>query len=111
MSSSYWRYRPISIRLERQMSQESVDEYTGKTSIDRMNNDAQKGIVTKLVVQNFLEPMIGTGAERNSYKELMNEFTDRFNNLEAFNSTHWYFDVSCLIVYKRFVVFKIILII
>ena len=76
------------------MSKEWIDEYMGKTSAGRINNASQIGFAKKLMVQDFIEPMIGTGDERDSFKDLVDEYTQRFDSLDFFELQHWYFDVS-----------------
>lgn len=94
-TSYYWRYHPISIKLNRKMSEEYYKMFVAADGLSD-SKSSQNALAKKLMVEDFLEPLVSTGKERQSYKELVKEFSEKFQNLHAFEGYEWYFDVSTI---------------
>lgn len=81
--SNHWRYHLLSIQLKRLMSSEFASESAAGTSLaDRLQQRGQIKAVKRLMVEDFLEPLIGSGKERANYQEILNKFVAEFENLD-----------------------------
>ena len=97
-TSYYWRYHPISIKLNRKMSEEYYKMFVAADGLSDSKSN-QNALAKKLMIEDFLEPLVSTGKERQSYKELVKEFSEKFQSLHAFEGYEWYFDVSIIIYF------------
>lgn len=95
-TSYFWRYHPISIKMNRKMSEEYYKMFVAADGLSD-SKSSQNALAKKMMVEDFLAPLVTTGKERQSYKELVKEFSDKFQNLHAFEGYEWYFDVSSFI--------------
>jgi hypothetical protein len=90
--SEYWRYQPITLNIKREISPKVLANLTvgseGKSGLR-----SQVGITKKMMVQDFLEPMIVTGDDRSNFKTLVDEFSDRFTDLKGFDHLDTYFSM------------------
>lgn len=84
--SEHWRYATHTMSIERLMHmQNSESHMTGSTSLtELLDKKQQRNSARHLVVQEFLDPMIGTGADRARYKELMKKFQTKFQENNSF---------------------------
>jgi hypothetical protein len=67
---------------------------TGSSLSDRLHFRGQAKSAKKLMVHDFLEPIIGTGEERSKYKEIVDKFSTQFEKMNAFEGVDWFFDFS-----------------
>jgi hypothetical protein len=81
------------MKLDRKMSPESLAEYSFNQNKSAPN---QSNLAKKMIVQDFIEPMIGTGVDRSNYKEIVKEFSNRFADSTTFQEVDWYFEVSSM---------------
>ncbi len=82
-TSNFWRLHPIAIRLDRKLNVDAVSE----------KSFSQRQFSKRLMVQAFLDPMIATGDHRANYSQLVEEFLQRFENLDALEEDESYFEV------------------
>lgn len=103
-TSDLWRLQVISVDLDRVMSPELANEYTGQTLSDRLSRRGQFREAKKLYVQDILNPMIGSGEERANFKQLVEEFTATLDKAEAFEAFDFYnqtVSVLCMLSSRR----------
>lgn len=67
---------------------------TGSSLSDRLHFRGQAKSAKKIMVQDFLEPIIGTGEERAKYKEIVDKFSTQFEKMDAFEGVNWFFDFA-----------------
>ena len=84
--SEHWRYATHTMSIDRLMHmQNSESHMTGSTSLtELLDKKQQRNSARHLVVQDFLDPMIGTGTDRARYKELMKKFQTKFHENNSF---------------------------
>lgn len=85
IDSEHWRYAVHSINLDRFRSLET-DESSGYSLEDRLDMHKQTVSGRHLLVQDFLDPLISTGAERSQYRELLKKFSQKFEESSAFST-------------------------
>ena len=64
---------------------------TGNSLSDRLSQRGQVRSSKRLIVQDFLDPMIGTGKDRARYKELVDKFSTEFEELGALSWVDEYY--------------------
>jgi hypothetical protein len=85
--SNLWKYQVFTPKLERLLSEEFQDKlYSNTALMDRLKTKAQFRIAKRVVVEDFLSQIIGTGAERSDFKELVNDISQTFEKLEGFEN-------------------------
>ena len=67
------------------MSPDATSAFEGSSLSERLEFRGQVRSSRKLMVQDFLNPMIGTGAERSEYDDLVKDFTEMFESEDAFS--------------------------
>ena len=73
--SRHWRHQLLTIQLKRMLSPEFVTESNSNGSLaDRLQQRGQAKSVKRLLLQEFLEPMIGSGQERANQQEILDKF-------------------------------------
>lgn len=83
--SNLWKYQVFTPKLERLLSEEFQDKLFSNTALmDRLKTKAQFRIAKRVVVEDFLNQIIGTGDERSNFKELVNDISNTFEKLEGF---------------------------
>jgi hypothetical protein len=84
--SEYWRYSVNTLKLKRFTAiQDQYSDMSGTSLADRVEYLAELRSNRKLIIQDFLDPMIGTGDERSKYQEILDNMTDNvFNDGSAF---------------------------
>lgn len=81
--SKHWRYQLLTIQLKRLMSQEYLSEAAGSSLADRLQQRGQLKSVRKMLVEEFLAPMIGSGAERANYQEILDKFVHELGDFDT----------------------------
>lgn len=82
--SRHWRHHLMTINLRRVVSPEFVAENAGSSSLaDRLQQRGQLKSVKRMLVEDFLEPLIGTGEERANYQEILDKFAKEFADLDV----------------------------
>eukprot|EP00607_Mallomonas_marina_P006797 CAMPEP_0182426918 /NCGR_PEP_ID=MMETSP1167-20130531/13443_1 /TAXON_ID=2988 /ORGANISM="Mallomonas Sp, Strain CCMP3275" /LENGTH=122 /DNA_ID=CAMNT_0024608691 /DNA_START=579 /DNA_END=947 /DNA_ORIENTATION=+ len=66
--------------------------YTQTSLESRMQIRGQVRSAKKIMAQDFLDPMIGTGEDRAKYRELVDRFADMFEKTNAQPDVEKYFD-------------------
>jgi hypothetical protein len=89
--SEHWRWQMVPMNIQRMMSPECRVESSGSHLTDRLAQRGQVRSMKKLIVQDILEPMIGTGSDRARYKELVDKFSKQFETMGAFNYVDDYY--------------------
>ena len=82
-TSQHWRWQIVPLNLQRLMSEEFRGEPTESTLTDRLAQRGQVRSTKKLIVQDILDPMIGSGKDRARYKELVDKFSVQFEEMGA----------------------------
>ena len=82
-TSQHWRWQIVPLNLQRLMSEEVRGEPTESTLTDRLAQRGQVRSTKKLIVQDILDPMIGSGKDRARYKELVDKFSAQFEEMGA----------------------------
>jgi len=87
IDSEHWRYAVHSINLDRFRSLQTSDvgvpsDYSLE---ERMDVHKQNISSRHLLVQDFLDPLISTGAERAQYRDLLKKFSRKFDDSNAFS--------------------------
>jgi hypothetical protein len=77
--SEHWRYALHTLKVKRYQDNTS-SEMRGSSLSDRMDRLAELRSTRRLMAQEFLEPMIGTGAERARYNEILAETNEIFQS-------------------------------
>jgi hypothetical protein len=77
--SKHWRYHLLTIQLKRMLSPEYVSESSasGSSLADRLQQRGQAKSVKRLMLEDFIEPMIGSGQERANYQEIIDKFAEK----------------------------------
>jgi hypothetical protein len=92
-TSEHWRWQIVPLNLQRLMSPDfAASESSGSELADRLALRGQIKSAKKIMVQDFLDPMIGTGEERAKYKELVEKFSAQFEDMEIFDYVDEYVD-------------------
>lgn len=81
-------------KLQRLLSDDFQEKLQNSTSMmDRLKSKGQYRIAKRIVVEDFLDQIIGTGAERSDFKGLVSDLSTSFEKLEGFNEIkHFYED-------------------
>ncbi len=83
--SNFWKYQVFTPKLERLLSEEFQDKlYSNTALMDRLKTKAQFRIAKRVVVEDFLSQIIGTGEERANFKELVHDVSQTFEKLDGF---------------------------
>jgi hypothetical protein len=61
--NEFWRYQLISTKFNRVMSDEMIKDCMGDTPLSKQKQMGQTRVSKELMVQDFLNPMIGTGED------------------------------------------------
>lgn len=92
-NSEHWRWHTVTLNVDRMMSPEYVSiNSTNSKLADRFNEKNQSRLSKKMLVQDFLEPMISTGEQRAKFKELVSQFTSVFDETGAMTDHDLYFE-------------------
>jgi hypothetical protein len=85
--SELWRWQLHSMKIDRLMnhSAETSSDFAGSSLAERLEFRGQIRSARKIMVQDFLEPMIESGADRQGYDELVEKFTSKFEDLDAWH--------------------------
>ena len=85
--SDLWRWQLHSLKLDRlaQNDLQSTTDFGGSSLAERLQFRGQIRSTRKLMVQDFLEPMIESGADREKYEELVDHFTTKFEELDVWH--------------------------
>ena len=65
------------------MSQEYLSEAAGSSLADRLQQRGQLKSVRRMLVEEFLAPMIGSGAERANYQEILDKFVHELGDFDT----------------------------
>jgi hypothetical protein len=98
--SNYWRYHILPIDIDRFINSDDFDHFNDSSIAARLNDRAQLNLTQKLLVQDFLEPMIDSGETRDKekYQKLVDEFTDVLKYLNKDDNSNLFDnDVSSII--------------
>ena len=83
-TSQHWRWQIVPLSLQRLMSEEMKHEQQNESTLtDRLAQRGQVRSMKKLMVQDILDPMIGSGKDRARYKELVEKFSVQFDEMGA----------------------------
>lgn len=82
-NSQHWRWQIVPLSLKRLMSEEYRSQQAESTLADRLAQRGQVRSTKKLMVQDILDPMIGSGKDRARYKELVEKFSAQFEEMGA----------------------------
>lgn len=84
--SELWRWHLHSMKLDRLMNNsETSSDFAGSSLAERLEFRGQVRSARKIMVQDFLEPMIESGSERAEYDELVDRFTTKFEELDVWH--------------------------
>lgn len=90
--SQFWHYQVFTPDLTRLMSPEVMDAHSVTSLEDRMKFKGESRLTKKLMVEDFLGQMIGSGKEREEFSELVDQFSKQFEKMEAFSDVDKYYD-------------------
>lgn len=90
-NSSHWRYQAFTNNFDRLMSSETPEQSTGSFIQDRLNKLAEANFAKRMMVEDFLSQLIGSGEEREKYQELVKKFSDAFNSAGALTEVDDYY--------------------
>ena len=90
--SNHWRYHLFTMNFKRILSPEFIDTYLDKVVGDRMSTRGHIRSVKNMIVEDILDPMIGTGSERAKYKELVEKFSKVFDARGGLDSVDEYLE-------------------
>jgi len=85
IDSEHWRYAVHSINLDRFRSMQTTDEPSDYSLEERLDLHKQNISNRHLLVQDFLDPLISTGAERAQYRDLLKKFSQKFEENDSFS--------------------------
>lgn len=84
--SELWRWHLHSMKLDRLMNNsETSSDFAGSSLAERLEFRGQVRSARKIMVQDFLEPMIESGSDRAEYDELVDKFTSKFEELDVWH--------------------------
>ena len=85
--SELWRWHLHSLKLDRlaQPDLHSSTDFGGSSLAERLQFRGQIRSTRKIMVQDFLEPLIESGADREKYDELVERFTTKFEELDVWH--------------------------
>mmetsp|Transcript_34614 Transcript_34614/g.32975 ORF Transcript_34614/g.32975 Transcript_34614/m.32975 type:complete len:307 (-) Transcript_34614:113-1033(-) len=84
-SSNLYRFQVIPMSMQRMMSNHGGSDSTENGLKERLEEKGQLATAKKLMVAEFLETMIGTGAERNKYEEYVESFSKMYDEEGVFD--------------------------
>ena len=90
--SENWRWQILPMNLKRMMSPEYMAQSNRSDLEERLALRGQIKSAKKLMVQDFLDPMIGSGEDRARYKEIVDKFAAQFEDMEIFGYVDQYVD-------------------
>mmetsp|Transcript_25264 Transcript_25264/g.25496 ORF Transcript_25264/g.25496 Transcript_25264/m.25496 type:complete len:280 (+) Transcript_25264:157-996(+) len=91
-NSNHWRWHMITMNPKRILNPDFIRLYTQTSLESRMQIRGQVRSAKKIMAQDFLDPMIGTGEDRAKYRELVDRFADMFEKTNAQPDVEKYFD-------------------
>lgn len=84
--SELWRWHLHSLKLDRlKNNSETTSDFAGSSLAERLEFRGQVRSARKIMVQDFLEPMIESGSDRAEYDEIVDKFTSKFEELDVWH--------------------------
>jgi|MDTB01.1.fsa_nt_gb hypothetical protein len=85
--SDQWRWQLHSMKLDRLSRSDlsSTTDFGGSSLAERLEFRGQIRSTRKIMVQDFLEPMIESGGDRAQYDELVDHFSTKFEDLDVWH--------------------------
>ena len=82
--SELWRWHFHSMKLDRLKDHsETTSDFAGSSLAERLEFRGQVRSARKMMVQDFLEPMIESGSDRAEFDDLVDKFTSKFEELDV----------------------------
>lgn len=80
--SKHWRHHVLTMQLKRMLSPEYISESSasGSSLADRLQQRGQAKSVKRLMIEDFIEPMISSGKERANYQEIIDKFAAKMED-------------------------------
>ena len=91
--SNLWKLQLVTLDLDRVMGPETQAEFRMSTLQERLNYRGQIKSAKRLMVEDFLNPLVGTGEDRSKFKDLVESFSDKFNSANAFDEYEAYLNL------------------
>lgn len=108
--SEHWRYHLVTTSLGRLLQAKKNDDPDQVRSplTERLSLMAQASLTKRMVVEEVLDDMIGTGEERAKYKEIVEMYTktlDDLGNFKNMEEYHLFVSITChsLIIYYEII--------
>ena len=91
--SNLWKYQVFTPKLKRLLSDDFQEKLQNSTAMmDRLKAKGQYRIAKRVVVEDFLDQIIGTGAERANFKGLVSDISSSFEKLEGFDEIKQFYE-------------------
>ena len=88
--SNLWKLQLVTLDFDRVMGPETKAEFGMSSLQERLNYRGQIKSAKRLMVEDFLNPLIGNGEDRAKFKDLVESFSDKFNDADAFDEYEEY---------------------
>jgi hypothetical protein len=91
--TNHWKYQVFTPKLGRLLDPQFQSKFTSNTMLmDKLQTKSQYRVAKRVVTENLLDQLVGSGKERENYKNLVNELSSKAEALGGFDGLESVYD-------------------